>query len=1357
MIGLRVGNYEIVDEIGRGGMATVYRAYQPRMDRFVAVKVIHRSIVGDTRALERFQREAQLIARLEHPHLLPVFDFDGLHEPPYIVMRYLEGGTLREVLDEARLPLGEVVYMLRQIASALDYAHRQGVIHRDIKPSNIMVDQDGNAFLMDFGIARMNEGGTGLTQTGFAVGTPGYMAPEQGMGMTTVDHRADLYSLGVMLFQMLTGEMPYGGETPMAVILKHMRDPIPRASELNTALPPEIDDVIARAMAKQPEDRYDTAGDLADDLTRIAGRTSGAVRPLILRQTAQRIAESIRQERRQRQDEIDRTMADFAASRAVPTRGVVEIPGGSSITPTDPHSVQSDATGMPPVVPVKRGGGATWIAAVVVVVLLGAIGFVLLSRGGGGAGDEPTAVVAVITEEATALVAPPPTDTDAPTATPESSATDTPQPTDTDVLTDTSEPTDTDTAEPTDTDALTETETIRASETEPETPIERPTEQPTETEAAAVAVVATSTERASATTAPTLTDLPTQTPEPTATDTEQPTLTATPTSTDTPTVTNTPEPTETPRPSATPTPSIPLVEAARDLPLWGGPGTRFEPRGTMARGEQFEIIGISEDLGWFQVITGDGSLAWVVSSAAFVNIYGDAAGLPIVPAPTSTPTDTATPSRTPTPTRTPTATATATATYTPSSTPTASPTATPTDTDTPTPTDTPTATPTPTASATPSETPTATPTLTATPTATITASPTQPLPTETPAQVALAVDGVGAFPYVADFEADAPLQNWSLDPNAWQVFDEAGENFLIGQATLAQPVRILGEAAPAWLGTTDLAISYRFNLAAGAPGARVLFRHSGAGYNVLEVVPGRMTLRRNGETPDLFAPAGERVLAEVEAPIAAGTWHEVIIWAESSQLFVYLDEKLTLVAEDFTPPQLPPGEILLQLLGATAPVRFDDFIIQLAETASGHFESATIPPTWVTNSTSTASIGQEAETGNQYLLLQGENIITPQVRPIGNLNLKYRHNVIQGDYRLFIRTTTDQSILLDMTGGVLTVSRVDASGNALFTYGRAQFFNRQRWEEVTIQFIDNRLIVARDGEVRYEGIIDDAPAAGGIEFRSRSNTIMWLDDVLITESAVSTNLEARDALALITCIQGRLIRERRSEFTEDFADPLGTAGLWGDGRAAPGEYINDPSVQEHQRYLRMQTADAAVARQLFDTIGVEMFRSGQDTLNFSNSTDLLVTVEVRFPMGLGGEGWLGVRNVRPFANRGYEDLDGYRLALRRNPDGTTTAIASYAGNGTDRPAEIFYEGEAPGVDPLQPDAWNLLTLMTVRDRVFFFVNGDFIAAGDGTLALGGTVSLGAVPNTTVDFDTLFMRDTTPHDDDTCVREVGFLR
>ncbi len=237
MIGKRIGPYEIVEEIGKGGMATVYRAYQPNLDRFVAIKIIHRAIALDDASLERFQREARLLTRLVHPHLLPIYDYDAASDPPYIVMRYLDSGTLKDVIDRGKLPHGELIQMLRQIASALDYAHRNNVIHRDIKPSNVMLDQDGNAFLTDFGIARTIEAGQDMTQSGYALGTPGYMSPEQGMGVDGLNSRADIYSLGVMVFQMLTGKLPYTGDTPLSIIFKHISDPIPDINQFDSMLP----------------------------------------------------------------------------------------------------------------------------------------------------------------------------------------------------------------------------------------------------------------------------------------------------------------------------------------------------------------------------------------------------------------------------------------------------------------------------------------------------------------------------------------------------------------------------------------------------------------------------------------------------------------------------------------------------------------------------------------------------------------------------------------------------------------------------------------------------------------------------------------------------------------------------------------------------------------------------------------------------------------------------------------------------------------------------------------------------------------------------------------------------------------
>ncbi|HET7496836.1 MAG TPA: serine/threonine-protein kinase, partial [Candidatus Eisenbacteria bacterium] len=268
MIGKKLRAYEITEEIGSGGMATVYRAYQPSMDRHVAIKVIRSSILHDKALRERFQREARLIARLEHPHLLPVYDFDGEHDPPYIVMRYLEGGTLKQVHQKGAVPREEFLYVLRQLAGALDYAHRQGVVHRDLKPSNVMIDREGNAFLTDFGIARATGGDKDLTGTGLMIGTPGYMSPEQARADGVVDKAADIYSLGVIAFEILTGSPPYDHENGFEVILAHINSPVPKASERARDLPKAVDPVLARALAKAPTERYATATELVEALTR---------------------------------------------------------------------------------------------------------------------------------------------------------------------------------------------------------------------------------------------------------------------------------------------------------------------------------------------------------------------------------------------------------------------------------------------------------------------------------------------------------------------------------------------------------------------------------------------------------------------------------------------------------------------------------------------------------------------------------------------------------------------------------------------------------------------------------------------------------------------------------------------------------------------------------------------------------------------------------------------------------------------------------------------------------------------------------------------------------------------------------
>ena len=265
LVGDTLGPYRILESIGVGGMAEVYKGYQPSMDRYVAIKVILARFVQDRTFLRRFNREARAVSRLEHAHILPVYDYGESEGRPYLVMRYMSAGTLRDRLSQEPMPVGEANRIIAQVGSALDYAHRMGIIHRDVKPSNVLVDAEGNTFLTDFGLAKMMEASVQLTGTGVGIGTPAYMSPEQGQG-ETVDSRTDIYSLGVMLYEMVIGRRPYHANTPLAVVYKHIHEPLPLPRAILPSLPEAVERVILRAMAKAPADRFETAGEMVTAL-----------------------------------------------------------------------------------------------------------------------------------------------------------------------------------------------------------------------------------------------------------------------------------------------------------------------------------------------------------------------------------------------------------------------------------------------------------------------------------------------------------------------------------------------------------------------------------------------------------------------------------------------------------------------------------------------------------------------------------------------------------------------------------------------------------------------------------------------------------------------------------------------------------------------------------------------------------------------------------------------------------------------------------------------------------------------------------------------------------------------------------
>ncbi len=265
LTGKQLGPYRIVGPLGEGGMAAVYKAYQPSVDRHVALKVLPRYYASDPAFVGRFEREAKVIARLEHPSILPVYDYGESEGYTYIAMRYVEGEGLAGLLQSKPLPLPTISHIISQIASALDYAHSKGVVHRDVKPSNVLIDEQNNCLLTDFGIARMLEATGQFTSTGAFIGTPAYASPEQAVGRP-LDGRSDIYSLGVVLYEMATGRPPFDAETPMAILIKHIHDPLPMPRSVNPELPEPAERIILKALDKEPENRYQKAGEMAKAL-----------------------------------------------------------------------------------------------------------------------------------------------------------------------------------------------------------------------------------------------------------------------------------------------------------------------------------------------------------------------------------------------------------------------------------------------------------------------------------------------------------------------------------------------------------------------------------------------------------------------------------------------------------------------------------------------------------------------------------------------------------------------------------------------------------------------------------------------------------------------------------------------------------------------------------------------------------------------------------------------------------------------------------------------------------------------------------------------------------------------------------
>jgi serine/threonine protein kinase len=277
LVGKSLNQYRVVAQIGRGGMATVYKAYQPGLDRYVAIKVLPPYYAEEPGFVQRFTQEARAVARLRHPNILTVHDFGEADGITYIVMEFVEGGTLKQRLAQP-LAMEAAIDLTIQVGQALQYAHSEGIIHRDVKPGNVLLPRERWALLSDFGIAKIVQSTLGLTQTGVGIGTPEYMSPEQGQGLD-IDGRSDIYSLGVMLHEMVTGRVPFSADTPFAVVMQHVSQALPLPSHVNPDIPESLERVILKAMAKQPAERYQTAAEMVHALRAIRSVAAAPARP----------------------------------------------------------------------------------------------------------------------------------------------------------------------------------------------------------------------------------------------------------------------------------------------------------------------------------------------------------------------------------------------------------------------------------------------------------------------------------------------------------------------------------------------------------------------------------------------------------------------------------------------------------------------------------------------------------------------------------------------------------------------------------------------------------------------------------------------------------------------------------------------------------------------------------------------------------------------------------------------------------------------------------------------------------------------------------------------------------------------
>jgi serine/threonine protein kinase len=278
VVGETIGPYRLVEQLGQGGMATVYKAYHAALDRYIAIKALHPALMEDVGFLARFQREARLVARLEHPNIVPVYDFAEHDGRPYLVMKYIQGQTLKAYMTDQRLEMKEILRIVEAVGAGLAYAHQQNILHRDIKPSNVLLTDDGQIYLADFGLARIAASSNSTMSGDMLIGTPQYISPEQAMSKPDLDGRTDIYSFGVMLYEMVVGRVPYSSDTPFSIIHDHIYTPLPMPRKVNPQVTEAVERVLLKSLAKDRDDRFQNVNTMVQAFRMaVAGSVPGNV------------------------------------------------------------------------------------------------------------------------------------------------------------------------------------------------------------------------------------------------------------------------------------------------------------------------------------------------------------------------------------------------------------------------------------------------------------------------------------------------------------------------------------------------------------------------------------------------------------------------------------------------------------------------------------------------------------------------------------------------------------------------------------------------------------------------------------------------------------------------------------------------------------------------------------------------------------------------------------------------------------------------------------------------------------------------------------------------------------------------